>query len=62
MATASFDRSFVIDDSQAQDNLFKILAEEDKKSYWKKDRYVYNADEKERSDALLVQCLSCFKD
>lgn len=60
MATASFDRTFIIETSAERENLLKILATEDKTPHRTENEFVYDEKERARGESLSDRCLSRF--
>ena len=56
MATATFDRTFVVTDAEAQKKLQKIFSSD--KSILPLTCPPFTEEERDRSEALLKQCLS----
>lgn len=59
MATASFDRTFVVSDPKSQEKLSKFL--ESKEPAKTLSENLFSETERNRSEALLKQCLSHYK-
>ena len=59
MATASFDRTFVVEDEKSRMRLEKILSSD--KPAKPITRPPFTEEERDRSESLLKQCLSHYK-